>query len=443
MSAPTPSPARTDVRGARDAGRSDALVIFGITGDLGEKKLLPALLELQAEGLLPPAVIGVGRGDHSDDDLRAMLVAVAETSEQRATARQVPLRHLRGDAADPTTYERLADMLDADAPLVYAALPPSLFGDVAAGAGRLGDAVRLVIEKPFGSDAAGARELHDRITRHVAPDRLFLVDHFLAKSALENLMAVRRTNPWIDAALDRTSVASVEVNLTESFGVDGRGSFYDGVGALRDVVQNHMLALTSVIAMETTPIEDAEAFAAARTELLRAIRPLRADDVVVGQYEGYLDEEGVRDASTTETFVSARLTIDNERWRDVPFVLETGKRLDTTRTEAIAVFGGPAEVADGGRLRFSVKPDSAITLELNVLDAATHATTTAAMTACRPDGHGRLSDYAVMFDSALDGERNHFATIDEIIAAWKVVEQVLDLDRTPEVYRPGGPGPGR
>ncbi|MFN3216261.1 MAG: glucose-6-phosphate dehydrogenase [Acidimicrobiales bacterium] len=440
------SPATTAAGDAASFGdhhdpRSDALVIFGLTGDLGEKRLFPALIELQAEGRLPSTVISVDRVERSDDDIRALLLDAAETDEQRTTARQVPLRHLRGDAAEDATYDRLAGMLDADAPLIYAALPPSLFGDVAAGAGRLGDSVRLVMEKPFGSDAAGARELYDRITRHVAPERLFLVDHFLAKSSVENLMAVRRTNPWIDAALHGASVERVEVTLTETFGVDGRGSFYDGVGALRDVVQNHMLALASVMAMEPTPIEDPEVFAAARTELLRAIRPLRGDDVVLGQYDGYLDEDGVEEGSSTETYVSAQLSIDNERWDGVPFVLETGKSLDTSRTEAVAVFSGPTDVATGGRLRFSVMPDSAIALELNVLDARSHGITSTTLTACRPHGHGRLSDYAVMFDSALDGDPSHFATIDEIVAAWKVVEPVLDLDRAPVVYQRGSGGP--
>jgi glucose-6-phosphate 1-dehydrogenase len=440
---PTNAPGDAAAHGDRHDGRSDALVIFGLTGDLGEKKLFPALLELQADGRLPSTVISVDRVDRSDDEVRAMLVDAAETDSQRSTAHDVPLHHLSGDAADEATYDRLTDLVDADAPLVYAALPPSLFGDVAAGAGRLGDAVRLVLEKPFGSDATGARELYDRITGHVAPERLFLVDHFLAKSSVENLMAVRRTNPWIDAALRSDSVDCVEVTLTESFGVEGRGSFYDGVGALRDVVQNHMLALASVMAMEPTSIEDPDAFAAARTDLLRSVRPLGSDDVVLGQYEGYLDEDGVEDGSTTETYVRARLSIDNERWRGVPFVLETGKCLETTRTEAVAVFGGPADVATGGRLRFQVEPDNALVLELNVLDATAHAMTTATLTACRPDGHGRLSDYAVMFDSALDGDRSHFATIDEIVAAWRVVEPVLDLDRPPTVYEPGGPGPLR
>ncbi len=350
---------------------ADALVLFGLTGDLGEKKLFPAIVELARAGLLTGPVIGVGRSERTDDDLWRMLID-ATGDEGRSLRGDLDLGYLAGDSADETTYRALADRLgDVRCPVVYAALPPDLFAGVATGldAAGLADRARLVVEKPFGRDAAGARELFDRLAVSIAPDRIFAVDHFLAKSSVENLLAFREGNPMIEAALRRGVVKRVELTMAESFGVDGRGSFYDGVGALRDVVQNHLLQTLAVLLMEPPGDRSAQALADARSDLLAAIRPIDPARTVRGQFDGYLDIDGVDDDSATETYLAVELFVDSDRWRGVPVFLRTGKELAESYTEAVITF---AEDPNPSRLRLGLKPSPTIVLELSVLDADHH-----------------------------------------------------------------------
>lgn len=423
-----------------------ALVMFGLTGDLGEKKLLPALTELAAADLLPGPVIGVGRSEHSDEELRDLLVEAAGPLDPEVAAR-LDLRYLQGDSTDPDTYTRLDEMI-ADAVgndsgegaeiVVYAALPPDLFGGVAKGINEAGmsDRVRLVVEKPFGHDAASARELHEAITEHLPADRLFAVDHFLAKSAVENLLTFRSANPMIDAAMHAGVVERVELTMAEDFGVDGRGSFYDPVGAIRDVVQNHLLQTLAVLLMDPPEDDSAEAFAASRARLLDAVRPLDPASVVVGQYDGYRDIEGVDDDSRTETFVAAVLEIDDERWGSVPVAVRTGKEMAASYTEAVITFR-----SEQNRLRFQLKPDTTIAVEVGVLDPESHGVRATTMWACGPSDHGVLGDYATMLAGALAGDHRHFAKIDDIVAAWDIVAPVLEREIDPLPYAPGSYGP--
>ncbi len=423
-----------------DAG---ALVMFGLTGDLGEKKLLPALAELAVADLLPGPVIGVGRSEHSDAELRSLLVDAAGPLAPEVDER-LDLHYLQGDSTDPDTYsrldERITDTVGEGAEIVvYAALPPDLFGGVAKGIAEAGmsERVRLVVEKPFGHDAASARELHAAITEHLPADRLFAVDHFLAKSAVENLHTFRSANPMIEAAMHAGVVERVELTMAEAFGVDGRGSFYDPVGAIRDVVQNHLLQTIAVLLMDPPADDSAEAFAASRARLLDAVRPLDPDAVVLGQYDGYRDIDGVDDDSRTETFVAAVLEIDDERWGSVPVAIRTGKELSASYTEAVVRFRG-----DANQLRFQLKPETTIAVEVGVLDAETHGVRPTTMWACGPSDHGALGDYATMLAGALAGDHRHFAKIDDIVAAWDIVAPILDRDLEPLPYAPGTDGPG-
>ncbi len=427
--------------------RGDALIMFGLTGDLAEKKLFPALVEMHEAGRLGIPVVGVSRTPFGVDALRWKMIDELGTDHADAV-NAMDLHYVAGDAMAPETYDRIAEVLaqegtEVTAPVVYAALPPNLFGGVAKGvaASSFGDRASLVVEKPFGRDLASAKELYAQITEHLDPDRLFAVDHFLAKGAVENLLTFRSANPLVERVMRAGFVDRVEVTMAENFGVDGRGSFYDGVGAVRDVVQNHLLQMIAILAMEIPDNDEPASFEHCRAELLRAVEPLDASSVAFGQFEGYRDLDDVPDDSTVETFVAARLAIDNDRWRGVPFLLRAGKEMAVNDTEAVVVFSGGSDGATPNRLRFTLKPEVAIAIEVGVLDPQTHGVRPSMLLACTPLGHGPLGDYATMLDGALDGEQRHFAQIGDIEAAWRIVDPILDPSEAPAAYPAGSMGP--
>lgn len=443
--------------------RADALVVFGLTGDLGAKKLFPALYELAAAGLLAMPVIGVGRTEYSDAELRTMLEDALDDHEPADGAAvdsdvvaSIELAHVAGDSTDPSTYDALSSALgDARCPVLYAALPPGMFGDVARGISRstLPDTTRLVTEKPFGSNARSARELFDEITEELDATNLFIVDHFLAKAAIENMLTVRTANPLIENSMCARFVQSIDIEMTESGGVDGRGSFYESVGAVGDVLQNHLLQMLATLTMEQPTDDSAAAMLAARTELLRAVRPMDPAHTVLGQYHGYRDLDDVPDDSDVETFVAARTTIENDRWSGVPVTLRTGKRLRSDSTAATITLAststsGDAEPTDHqngeevvNRIHFGVKPDASIAIDLAVLDPEDHGLTPVTAGVCGPGEHGPLGDYAVMLDNAMNGDQHHFAHIDGVTAAWQVVEPISSAGLEVHRYPEGSDGP--
>ncbi len=433
--------------------RGDGLVMFGLTGDLGEKKLLPSLVELAAAGEIDHPVIGVGRSELSAGDLRQRLVAALHSHDDlaadpsaRAAVDALDLEYVRGDAGDDDTWARVAAALPgAELPVVYAALPPGLFATIAERIARspLAGATRLVVEKPFGDDEESARELWHEVTGYIDPSRLFVVDHFLAKSAIENLLTVRTCNSVIANNLRPGLVERVDVLMAESGGVDGRGSFYESVGAVRDVVQNHLLQLVALATMQPPSEPSDEAYRASRRRLLDAIAPVDPAEVLLGQYDGYRDLDDVDDDSTVETFADLELRIGLEPWIDVPIRLVTGKCLDEQRTAVIITVRSP-NARGPGRLVFDISPSPCISIELDVLDASGDHGLTPIVLAGRPDDrHDSLGDYATMLRSALDGERRHFATIDDILAGWRVVDPIR-RDRPPlQSYAPGSRGPRR
>ncbi len=436
--------------------RGDALVMFGLTGDLGENKLFPALAELATEGLIEGPVLAVGRTERSDDELWDMFIdAVGDTA--RGLRGTLDLRYVQGDSAEAETFDEITAQLDgAERPVIYAALPPDLFAALAeqiAGS-SLPDTTRLIVEKPFGKDAESAARLHEQITSLLSADRLFMVDHFLAKTSVENLLAFRAANPLFERALAGDTVRRIEFTMAEAFGVDGRGSFYDATGAIEDVVQNHILQTIAVLLMDTPAHEDptqidAADFDRCRADLLGAIRPIDTEAVVLGQFDGYLDIDDVADDSQTETFVACRLTIDSPRWDGVEIVLRTGKELSDTYTEAVVVFSDEADAPS--RLRFRLKPDQCISLDVAMLQAdapaedghSAHCLTPATLEVVAPSGHGALSDYATILEGGLAGDQRHFARIDDTKAAWRIVEPLLSLDRRPEPYEKGSMGPAQ
>ncbi|MEP4649698.1 MAG: glucose-6-phosphate dehydrogenase, partial [Ilumatobacter sp.] len=367
-----------------DVERADALVMFGLTGDLGEKKLFPALYELQASGRLGIPVVGVGRSEYTDEELDDMLeeslagyTPASGGAVDPEVVDAIELSYVSGDSTDPATYDALVDRLDGTArPVVYGALPPGIFGDVARGiaGSSLPETTRLVCEKPFGNDVESSRQLYDEIVEALDPSRLFIVDHFLAKSAIENMLTVRTSNPLIENSMCSRFVERIDIEMHEEGDVDGRGSFYESVGAIDDVVQNHLLQMLAVLTMERPDDDSDEAYHTARSTLLATVVPFDPEVAVIGQYAGYRDLDDVDDDSQVETFVEARTTIDTDRWRDVPVTIRTGKALSSDSTVATITLRSPGPDLVENRIRFEVKPRASVAIDIGILDPSTHDT---------------------------------------------------------------------
>lgn len=438
------------------------LVIFGATGDLAARKLFPAIYELEAAGYLPEElrIVGVGRKPWSepefDQSVRKALAEfqgrpdgeVVERLLKRATYRQMDFSR--------ESFEALAKD-SAPSSLFYLSLPPDAFPVVGIGLGEAGLAKesgshfrRLVIEKPFGHDLKSALKLQATLTQYWDERQILRIDHFLGKEMVQNILVFRFANSWLEPLWNAQHIAQVQITAAESIGIEGRGAFYDKVGAVRDMVQNHMMQLLTLSALEPPPRLEADLLRNEKNKVLRSARPLSSSDIVRGQYAGYLEEAGVKH-SNTETFAALRLYLDSWRWKGVPFYLRTGKALSKKRTTIAVQFREPpAQLFTGTHcdpgsswVVLELQPNESLHLEMQVKTPGLQfgaRPVTLSTPYSNGEGH-ELSAYATLILDALEGDASLFIRFDEVEWAWRLIEPVLEANQPPETYAVGSDGP--
>lgn len=424
--------------------RADALVLFGATGDLARKKLFPALYEMEEAGELEISVFGVASSKWTQSEFRAN--AERSVRERIKNVNEVVLKSLLdelhlivGDYRSPETFAKLRDGLAAfTLPVIYLAIAPDMFATVTQGLADVGITknARVVVEKPFGRDLPSAIALDESLKKILPEDQIYRIDHYLGKESVEDLLVFRFANTLFEPVWNRNYIASVQITMSEDFGIDGRGKFYDGVGATRDVLQNHLIQILSMLTMEPPVDLSSQSMQDEKIKVLSAVRDLDREDVIRGQYVGYLGEDGVADHSDTETFVAMRLFIDNWRWEGVPFYLRTGKKMEETTMEAVIEFKQPPRLLftlpgtakplpNIVRFRLGTLDGVDITLQAKapgsalVTDPIDLTVEFAAALGERKEAYERL------LDAALQGDHFRFTRIDAVLQSWQLLDPIL------------------